>query len=131
MEKETVAVFNRYGEEVLFVRSGSKIMMSFPGKIYRSGLKNDYSIAFEEFKKSEGYAGQSLEWFEDVALVDLELWNKYFTFIVSTKEISFIDPSGGPFVSLGTDLGDIHGKMSGLVVESITIDRKGNIILNV
>ena len=33
MEKETVAVFNRYGEEVLFVRSGSKIMMSFPGKI--------------------------------------------------------------------------------------------------
>jgi len=131
MEKETVAVRNRYGEEVLFVRSGSKIMMSFPGKVYRSGLKNDYSVAFEEFKKSEDYAGQSLEWFEDVALVDLELWDKYFTFIVSTKETAFIDPSGGPCVSLGTDLGDSHGKMSGLVVESITTDRKGNIILKV
>lgn len=131
MEKETVAVRNRYGEEVLFVRSGSKIMMSFPGKIYRSGLKNDYSIAFEEFKKSEDYAGQSLDWFSTQVMTETVFWMDYSKYLVSTKEVSFIDPSGGPFVSLGTDLGDIHGKMSGLVVESITTDRKGNIILNV
>lgn len=131
MEKETVAVFNRYGEEVLFVRSGSKIMMSFPGKIYRSGLKNDYSIAFEKFKKLKAYSGQTLSWFEDCMESETALWVVYSELVVSTKEISFVDPSGGPFVSLGTDLGDIHGKMSGLVVESITTDRKGNIILNV
>lgn len=131
MEKETVAVRNRYGEEVLFVRSGSKIMMSFPGKIYRSGLKNDYSIAFEEFKKSEGHIVEDLKTFEDLIVKDLGVWAEYSKYVVSTKEISFVDPSGGPFVSLGTDLGDIHGKMSGLVVESITTDKKGNIILNV
>ena len=131
MEKETVAVRNRYGEEVLFVRSGSKIMMSFPGKIYRSGLKNDYSIAFEEFKKSEDYAGQSSKWFSTRMMVETIFWEKYSKYVVSTKEIAFIDPGGGPYVSVDTDLGDIHGKMSGLVVESITTDRKGNIILNV
>lgn len=37
-----------------------------------------------------------------------------------------IDPSGGPYISVGMDMGYIHEDLKGLVIESIERNKEGN-----
>jgi hypothetical protein len=45
------------------------------------------------------------------------------------KSYDAVDPSGGPFISVGTDLEYIDENLKGLIVEEINIDKKTNKIL--
>ena len=40
-----------------------------------------------------------------------------------------VDPSGGPFISVGTDLSIVHKKLKGLTVKEIKISNEGEIEL--
>jgi|688.fasta_scaffold413380_2 hypothetical protein len=39
-----------------------------------------------------------------------------------STEIDFVDPSGGPFISVGTSLRDLHPKLPDKEIVSITVD---------
>jgi len=43
---------------------------------------------------------------------------------------SFIDPSGGPFIGVGQDLGEFHENLKGFIVKSIEQGDDENWILN-
>jgi hypothetical protein len=45
------------------------------------------------------------------------------------KSYDAVDPSGGPFISVGTDLEYIDENLKGLIVEEINIDKETNKIL--
>lgn len=45
------------------------------------------------------------------------------------KSYDAVDPSGGPFISVGTDLEYINENLKGLIVEEINIDKETNKIL--
>jgi hypothetical protein len=45
------------------------------------------------------------------------------------KSYDAVDPSGGPFISVGTDLEYIDETLKGLIVEEINIDKETNKIL--
>lgn len=53
---------------------------------------------------------------------------EYYRYIYSHEEPNddyyAVDPSGGPFISVGMDMGFIHEDFKGLVVESIYIAEK-------
>ena len=96
------------------------------GNWFRFGLENDYNKAYyqyvmdggaveiEEFKKLvHEYDKELLEY--------TELAKKYQPLVFSSDEISMVDPSGGPYISLGNNLKEFwpKGEYQDLIVESI------------
>jgi hypothetical protein len=58
----------------------------------------------------------------------------YYRYLFSEdgSEYYAVDPSGGPFVSVGTDMGSLHKKLKGNIVNSIDIDiESGKITLKI
>ena len=45
------------------------------------------------------------------------------------KSYEAVDPSGGPYISVGTDLGYVDKELKGLIIEEINIDKETNKIL--
>ena len=125
-EKNNVAVyFNRYKDKITFEHINNEVIME-GGNWFRFGLENDYNKAYyqyvmdggaveiEEFKKLvHEYDKELLEY--------TELAKKYQPLVFSSDEISMVDPSGGPYISLGNNLKEFRpkGEYQDLIVESI------------
>ena len=125
-EKNNVAVyFNRYKDKITFEHINNEVIME-GGNWFRFGLENDYNKAYyqyvmdggaveiEEFKKLvHEYDKELLEY--------TELAKKYQPLVFSSDEISMVDPSGGPYISLGNNLKEFwpKGEYQDLIVESI------------
>ena len=125
-EKNNVAVyFNRYKDKITFEHIDDEVIME-GGNWFRFGLENDYNKAYyqyvmdggaveiEEFKKLvHEYDKELLEY--------TELAKKYQPLVFSSDEISMVDPSGGPYISLGNNLKEFwpKGEYQDLIVESI------------
>ena len=125
-EKNNVAVyFNRYKDKITFEHINNEVIME-GGNWFRFGLENDYNKAYyqyvmdggaveiEEFKKLvHEYDKELLEY--------TELAKKYQPLVFSSDEISMVDPSGGPYISLGNNLSEFwpKGEYQDLIVESI------------
>ena len=110
---------NRYNEIITFKKVEGGVLM-IGGTFYRCGLLNDYSKAYEEFLK-EGSTCLAEE-FEDLMSTDEQTWKTYEKFVVTTDKLHFVDPSGGPFICVGYDLGDIGKEFKNLVVKEIVSD---------
>ena len=125
-EKSNIAVYhNRYNDEITFEHIGDEVIMT-GGSWFRYGLSNDYSVAYEAYVADGGT--ESTEVFEKLvhqydeeAKSYTELAKKYQPKVFSSKEISMVDPSGGPYIALGSNLKQFwpKGEYQDLVVESI------------
>jgi len=117
----TIKVLNRYQTELKFTKVGNEVVVSGFGKYYRIGSKNDYSKAYDKFCKSDLFDGKSEKEFED-ALHRSELLSDNFSkYLEEAPGISYVDPEGGPFLSVGMDLGILSSSMKGLEVKEILI----------
>jgi len=125
-EKNNVAVYhNRYRDEITFEHIDDTVIMT-GGNWFRYGLSNDYSKAYHQYIMDGGAA--EMEEFEklvheyDQELLEYtELAKKYQPLVFSTNDISMVDPSGGPYISLGNNLKEFwpKGEYQDLIVESI------------
>lgn len=59
---------------------------------------------------------------------------EYYRYLFSDDGSGYfaVDPSGGPFVNVGMDMGSLHKKLNGNIVDAIHIDKKsGKITLKI
>jgi len=125
-EKNNVAVYgNRYRDNITFEHIGDEVIME-GGSWFRFGLENDYSKAYYQYVIDGGH--ETIEVFEElVHEYDKEkqsytdLAKKYMSLVFSSDKISMVDPSGGPYISLGMNLKQFwpKGEYQDLIVESI------------
>ncbi len=125
-EKNNIAVYgNRYRDNITFEHTGDEVIMT-GGSWFRYGLSNDYSVAYAAYIDDGGT--EPIEVFEklvhqydDEAKSYTELAKKYQSKVFSSKEISMVDPSGGPYISLGDNLKKFwpKGEYQDLIVKSI------------
>ena len=125
-EKNNVAVyFNRYKDKITFEHIDDEVIME-GGNWFRYGLENDYDKAYEAYVADGGT--ESIEVFEklvhqydDEAKSYTELAKKYMSLVTSSDRISMVDPSGGPYISLGMNLKQFwpKGEYQDLIIESI------------
>jgi len=125
-EKSNIAVYgNRYRDYSTFEHVSNEVIMR-GGSWFRYGLSNDYSVAYKAYVEDGGT--EPLEVFEKLvhqydeeAKSYTELARKYQSKVFSSKEISMVDPSGGPYISLGDNLKKFwpKGDYQDLIVKSI------------
>jgi len=139
---------NRYRDKITFDHKGKTVTMSGYSPYYRYSWPNVYDTAYEKYVESAVVDAElqdsqimTQEEFEKALYIDKEdnynwhnnaLYKLFGKYIYSDKDtIEMVDPSGGPYLSLGTNLGTFFGKdYEDLVIESIKLGKK-NIKLKV
>ena len=116
---------NRYGDEFTFTpQEDGTILWEGNFKYCRLSWPNDYTQAFFEYTKDTG-GGITLEEFKKLvyeyndATQEYVLENsKYRELIKSnTAVINMVDPSGGPYLTEGTNLVVINKELKGKIIE--------------
>jgi hypothetical protein len=85
---------------------------------YRIGLQNDYSYAYKEYCKDNPLPQLAFSKFISL-LFEEEYLKPYKQYIKSTDKIEFFDPSGGPFINIGQQLGYYFGDGKSRIVKEI------------
>lgn len=121
---------NRYGDVYTFEQlENGNIQWSGNFEHSRSGMPNDYKLAWEVFQ--EEYGGMSYEDFKKNVHTYDEAKGEYVfkdlvPLITSKKDtINMVDPSGGPYVTEGMDLGLLDRELKGKVVQEFLSNEDG------
>lgn len=133
--------YNRYRDKITFDHKGKTVTMTGYSPYIRYSWPNKYDVAYTKYLAS-AYIDAKLEYdqmltqeeFEEALYVTkdedksetnalLKLFGKY---IYSDKDtIDMVDPSGGPYLTRGTNLKEFFGKdYQDLIIESIEIKKK-------
>lgn len=125
-EKNNVAVYhNRYKDKITFEHIDNEVIMS-GGNWFRFSLENDYNKAYYQYVMDGGAATldefiKLVHEYDKELLEYTELAKKYQKLVSSSDRIGMVDPSGGPYISVGDNLKQFwpKGEYQDLVVESI------------
>ena len=133
--------YNRYKDKITFDHKGKTVTMSGYSPYFRYSWPNVYDTAYEKYVESavvdaklEGTQILTQEEFVEAlhARKDEDeygynaLYKLFGKYIYSNKDvIDMVDPSGGPYLSVGTNLKEFFGRdYEDLVIESIKIGKK-------
>jgi hypothetical protein len=125
---------NRYGEVFSFVeQEDGNIQWGGDFKYCRIGWPNNYSEAWKKFQ--EDYGGLSFEDFkENVHAYDEEKNAYVFPELIKlvksdTNRISMVDPSGGPYITEGMDMGLFSKVFKAKKVKDFIPNKEGYLIV--
>lgn len=118
-----VKYINRYNEESIFsLLPDGNIIWSGSFEWCRFGWPNVYDDAYTQYQKDGGiedigrFKELVHEW-DTQTNTYTELAQKYMPLIYSDKtKIDMVDPSGGPYLTKGTDMGMFDKKFSGKLI---------------
>jgi hypothetical protein len=133
--------YNRYKDKITFDHKGKTVTMSGYSPYYRYSWPNVYDTAYEKYVESAVVDAElqdsqimTQEEFEQALHVRKDedsygynaLYILFGKYIYSNKDvIEMVDPSGGPYLSLGTNLRMFFGRdYEDLIVESIKLGKK-------
>lgn len=110
---------NRYGDIYTFTLDKRKnILVTGPFRWMRWGFKNDYKEAYSKYKEDNPTDFVSFDNFvNEIHYYDADTFEKgqinkeYAKYVTSTKELSMIDPSGGPYLCVGMHLKEFGVKI--------------------
>ena len=124
---------NRYGDVFTFTKQeDGSVLWEGNFEFHRCGWPNDYSIAYQNYCKDQSELGDTMMHIEDfkeavheqreITLDYTPLAKKYGPMVKSIpNQISMVDPSGGPYLSEHTDLGEFFSdEFDGLCIRSFT-----------
>lgn len=121
---------NRYGDVYTFEQlENGNIQWSGDFKWSRFGYPNDYAEAWKKFQ--EDYGGLSYEDFkQEVHAYDDKKGEYVFPELIKlirsdSSHINMVDPSGGPYVTEGMDLGLLARELKGKVVQEFLSNEDG------
>ena len=113
---------NRYGDLFKFeLLENGNIKWTGNFEYSRFGMPNDYSKAWEVFQKE--YGGLNYEEFKESVHSYDEETNSYvfkdLLPLITSKEdvINMVDPSGGPYITEGSDMGYFDKSFKGKIVQ--------------
>jgi hypothetical protein len=133
--------YNRYKDKITFDHKGKTVTMSGYSPYFRYSWPNKYDVAYTRYlasayldAKLEQSQMLTLEEFEKALYIDKgddSNWHKnalyqlFGKYIYSDKDtIDMVDPSGGPYLTVGTNLKSFFGKdYENLIIESIEISK--------
>jgi hypothetical protein len=134
---KTKKYINRYGDEYKFTPTEDGHIF-WEGKFEwcRFGWPNVYDDAYRRYQEDGGTESMIVfvklvhEWDDDKSTFT-DLAKKYGQYVYSDRDtIDMVDPSGGPYLSRGTDSEFIHPDVKGKKVDQfIPIDSGYKIIL--
>jgi hypothetical protein len=121
-----VNYINRYGDNIIFERLDNNIIKvsGYNPAWVRFGWNNLYDEAYDTYCKNNSEP-MSLEDFKDQIHKHEEgkanLLNKYGSLITSDyNTYNMFDPSGGPYISLGSNLKYYFNQKEDIIVNKIT-----------
>lgn len=124
---------NRYNDVFEFIKTeDGNIEWKGNFTYCRYGFPNDYSIAYKEYLKNEVPHDHelTLEDFKVAIHKDELLIKKYTEFVTSTIDIiNMVDPSGGPYIHKGTDMGIFDKSFKGMLVDEFKQTEYGYLII--
>jgi hypothetical protein len=134
----TTAYKNRYGDIFTFeLLDDGNVLWTGNFEYCRIGMPNDYTRAYEEYCKDYSHS-QSLmpmaQFKDAVHEYDDEthqyFYDKYVRMVDSLKDkISMIDPSGGPYIFTGMDMGSFDEAFKGMAVDNFKFHKNGYLII--
>lgn len=126
MSKSKVHYKNRYGDNIVFEKLGDNIIKvsGYNPSWIRLGWVNSYDKAYDVYCQNNSEP-MSLEDFKDQIHQYEEgkanLLNKYKSLVTSDlNTYGMFDPSGGPYISLGSNLKYYFDQKEDLIVNKIT-----------
>lgn len=132
--------YNRYNDKITFDHKGKTVTMTGYSPFFRYGWPNKYDLAYSRYLAS-AYIDANLEHdqilteeeFEKALYLDKDetgwhnnaLYKLFGQYIYSDKDtIDMVDPSGGPYLTVGTNLKEFFGRgYQDLIIESIKIGK--------
>ena len=120
---------NRYGDDFTFEKTDDgHIFMSGNFEYMRWGFPNDYSIAYAEYLRDGGDI--ELYEFKNEIHHNEGFLEKYRSLVKSkTDVINMIDPSGGPYLCEGMDMGGFSEEFKGMKIKGFKCKPEGYKIL--
>jgi hypothetical protein len=130
---------NRYGDVFTFTETeDGNVLWEGNFEYHRFGYPNVYMDAYQAYLNDEPHHDHLLtlnEFKEAVHEYDKETYessalNKKYAALVHSdmKTIDMVDPSGGPYLSAGYDLGHLSDEFQGKVIQSFESVEKGYLI---
>lgn len=123
---------NRYGDEIKFIElSETEVEMSgYNSEWLRVGWANDYSEAYEVYLNSVNYYISYEEFIHKVE--NNEEYRPYLKYAKSDKNTySMVDPSGGPYIALGMDIGRYFEDGVKRIIKTIQFNKDNKIIFTI
>ena len=147
---------NRYGDKLKFERTDDNTVIMTGGKYFRYGFPNKYDKAYEAYMKKikslkepdydlliEDAEANTVRSYTESEFEKIMLGNLYdyedkkanptlkklWKYVYPDKDnIDMVDPSGGPYICVGTDLKKMIGMSESFIIKSIKFDDSGSII---
>ena len=128
----TVKYTNRYNDEYQFsLMPNGNILWTGKFEWCRWGVPNVYDKAYAKYQEDGGT--ESLESFiklvhewDDENATYTETAKKYGQYVYSDKNtIDMVDPSGGPYIAAGPDMGWFHESFKGKIVDHFITNKDG------
>jgi hypothetical protein len=119
--------YNRYKDEITFEHEGNTVVMT-GGSWFRYGWPNVYDKAYRAFIEDNAKHLTPLmnleEFKKEVHNYKDEAMRPYSELVYSDRDtIDMIDPSGGPYISLGDNLKTFFGKeYQDLIITEIKLE---------
>lgn len=123
---------NRYGDQFTFLlNEDGDLIMEGNFEHFRFGYSNIYGVAYREYIKDTN-SDISLDEFkklvhrynDETGTWELET-DKYRKLVVTSDEYNMIDPSGGPYITLGMEAKLFHPDTEGKIIGKIIMLEKG------
>ena len=119
---------NRYNDVIRFEKEDNTVKMTGMFEMgMRYGFANDYDTAYIVYmtNDSEKDKGLTREEFDRKMEVEYDFFNRYSKH-VKTKDdvIEFVDPSGGPYIALGSNLSYYFQCEDNMIVNKIDVNEK-------
>ena len=119
---------NRYGDVFTFTKQeNGDILWEGEFKHCRFGWPNVYKDAYEAYRKDGGQTNidefkrevHDGSFGDDGRWIPSQINEQYAKLVYSdTKNINMVDPSGGPYISSGMDMGMFEDEFKGRIVRS-------------
>jgi len=134
--RETAWYRNRYGAYFTFAKlEDGNVLWEGNFDHARYGWPNVYKEAYEKYRKDGGDMHiedfkEEVHKYDDVTFKFSEISEKYQSLVYSdTKTINMVDPTGGPYLTTGNDLGAWLGEeFENRIVHSFEVAETGYLI---
>lgn len=130
-----IKIKNRYKDIYTFTKVEEGILWEGNFKFCRAGWPNVYDKAYEAYCKDEKNPMPLDEFKKKVHYYDPnnfelgELGKKYASLVHSdTSKITMVDPSGGPYLTEGTDMKWIDEEFKGMIIDYFVNHPNGYLI---
>jgi hypothetical protein len=133
-----VTIKNRYNDEYIFsLDDENNILWEGPFKYCRFSWPNDYTEAYNKYVEDNCDSSELMTLGEFKTAVHertedghTDFAEKYMIYIRSDiSKIDMVDPSGGPYIYIGMDMGYIDEKFDGMVIKGFKVIETGYKIL--